>query len=175
MQNKAAVDQQQAQFDEQMAMAQAQYQQAQASQQAGFAHDVQMAQLQSTLGQQTYKAENPNSALTPEQTLQLQNQQALDTKAINAGFPSYAVAQQVMSSPAYSYAVAVLNGQHIQSGQTPIGNITPGQLKSGNAQDMIKYLQANNPNVLKALVYNGVISMPGVSATGSVTQSQVLG
>lgn len=166
MANKAAVAQQQEQFDQQMAMAQAQWQQQQQSQQAGYAHDIEMAQLQSTLGVNAYKAENPNAALTPAQQAQMANKQALDQKAINAGFTSYDQAQQVMSGSAYQHAVSILNGANFDAGGT--------KLKGGDVAGLVKFLQQANPDVLKALVYNGIVSMPSLSATGQVTKSQYL-
>jgi hypothetical protein len=164
MQNQAAVDQQQAAFDQQMALAQASYEQ-----------NVNMANLQSSLGVQAYKAENPNAALTPQQTVALQNQQAMDTSAQKAGFTDYSHLQQALTSPAYTYALSVLNGASVTSGTTPIGYITPGQLPSGNPAALIRVLQQNNPDVLKALVYQGVLSMPSISSTGAVIQPQRLG
>ena len=156
--NEAALSQQQQAFDQQMSLAQASYQQQAAMQQAGYAHDTQMAQLNSTLGVNAYKQENPNAALSPAQQEQLQNQSALDQKAITAGFSNNAQLQQTEALPAYQQLVGVLTGQ--QGLQVTEPNGQQVEVKPGD-RSILKYI--TDQNLLKALIANGYAGPPSAT------------
>lgn len=184
MQNQAAVADQQRQFDQQLALAQIQFQEQQSAQQAGYGHDIAMAELQSSLGSQglanQLAVEKQYGVLptqsTPQQQLQLSEQQNLDTQAQQAGFTNYAQLQDTIASPAYKAAVSLVNGSSgIDATALGLPAGTSLAKGSGGLQKTIQQLQQYNPNLLKALVYNHVITLPGLTATGTVSAPQVLG
>jgi hypothetical protein len=159
MQNQASVDQQQGAFDQQLALAQ-----------QGYTQGVNMANLNSSLGVQAWKQENPNAALTPAQQQAAANQQAQDAQAIKFGFANYAQQQQTQASAPYAEALAAINGQGLTAGMQRWGmHGTP------SASDMIRYLQENNVDVLKALYANSALTQPGTTAAGAAIPPSVIG
>jgi hypothetical protein len=151
MQNIAQVQQQQQQFDQQMVAMKAQAEQQWAQQQASFTHDKDMATLQANL-------QHPGGQLTPQQQIDMQNQQQLmqgqNDAAIKAGYTSYAQQQQYVHDPRLAFAQSAINGRFANGGE-----YTPG-IKSlpakGNVQQAFQYLIGfNDPLLIQAALAQG--------------------
>lgn len=152
MQNQAAVAAAQQDFDRQMLQAQMQWQQQQQQRQADYAHDREMALLQSNLANDQYSFQHPNGIGTPAQD-------ALDKQAIGFGFNSDAEFKQAQQQGDYFRAVNALNGRTkwFVDNKTNID-----ATKDAGKIQLAQLLMAQNPAVYKALVAQNILPGPDV-------------
>ena len=155
MQNEADVAAGQRAFDMQMLQSQAQFQQGSQDKTAQYAHDREMAILNSQLGIDAYKAQNPNKSLTFAQQEANNITAANDQRAVSVGFRSAADANAATSDPYYS-AVATALTPGSKGGRLPngINVVAPG----GDRTKLLQQVAASNLNTLRALLFNHVIN-----------------
>lgn len=153
MQNQASIAATQQEFDSRMALAAAEWGRGQDDKTAAYAHDREMAVLNSSLQTEQYKATHPNTGLTPQQEADLQRSTqrstALDNEAIGSGFTSYQQYESARKEPAYQQAADVLMGKYGVEGDG-------WKIKKGDRSGILASIQ--NPLVIKALRKDGLIT-----------------
>jgi hypothetical protein len=155
MMNEAALQQQQQDFDTKLLMAQAQWQQGQQDKSAAYQHDIDMANLQSSLSQQAFDHEHPGGALDPLQ-------QQREEQAIKAGYRNYAAQQAATQGDFYNAVVEAFR----TGNKVPLPGSNGVTIHGGNRGDLARQVYSSNQDVFRALVQQGIITPDDLKKAG---------